>query len=694
MKSTTMMELVLFLSLGIQLFHFTTSFNCDQCKNANICDTITGNFRITVMAKGYHPVVKVPRGACNINITELGDTINVLALKDVHKDRYVFNGDWLMDGEGTYPAVGAMVSYIKGGQNCPGECIRATGPTLGPVIVQLLYHERNPGVTFRYQLPKRLKDIPALDEIEENDRKELRESEGAYETIPDEEDNTIGTFPKFVPLPGPSGIHHRGPIFSSDFKYRRQRTKIRGNRGNERSALEARRNRQSLTDVTYSRGVDDATARKETSNEIDEIPGLTSELKTMNNLNSIEGSGEEIPIIDDVYEWTLSHHTNCSRICGGGIMQEVYQCTKIQDGSVVEDTLCSLSEVPEARHKVCNAEPCTPQWKTEKWSECSVSCGQGVQSRDVVCEQRISAIDSQELEEMHCGNTKPAGRKLCYADSCYSWFMGDWSECSVTCGRGQSNRVVECRDRSNTTVNDSLCGFPQPGNKKECVQSTCSSAWYYTEWSGKCSADCAEGIITRRVQCASPDGYTLSNNNCDTSKMPSSEKQCRSDSKCGGRWFTGPWSECSQACGKGKMTRHVVCIKYDGNRTRIIPNSGCHGDQKPKSEKECSMADCGNTWFVTEWSKCSKACDGGIKTRTVKCMTDTFLPSMDCDTQNRPDDTQTCNNRKCRKHKPNTQGRCSDRYPNCDVVVRAKLCRYPYYQRKCCKSCSGLKRLY
>jgi len=36
---------------------------------------------------------------------------------------------------------------------------------------------------------------------------------------------------------------------------------------------------------------------------------------------------------------------------------------------------------------------------------------------------------------------------------------------------------------------------------------------------------------------------------------------------------------------------------------------------------------------------------------------------------------------------------CSDKYPNCGVVVGANLCRYPYYQRKCCRSCSGIWNL-
>jgi hypothetical protein len=47
----------------------------------------------------------------------------------------------------------------------------------------------------------------------------------------------------------------------------------------------------------------------------------------------------------------------------------------------------------------------------------------------------------------------------------YSWWTGDWSECSASCGGGTQTRKVECRDDTSQTVDDTFCSdsAPEPG---------------------------------------------------------------------------------------------------------------------------------------------------------------------------------------------------------------------------------------
>ena len=52
---------------------------CDRCSEApTTCREVSGTFAVTVMSKGYNPVVTVPVGACFLNITERQQSENYL----------------------------------------------------------------------------------------------------------------------------------------------------------------------------------------------------------------------------------------------------------------------------------------------------------------------------------------------------------------------------------------------------------------------------------------------------------------------------------------------------------------------------------------------------------------------------------------------------------------------------------------
>ncbi len=74
----------------------------------------------------------------------------------------------------------------------------------------------------------------------------------------------------------------------------------------------------------------------------------------------------------------------------------------------------------------------------------------------------------------------------------YSWKAGQWSDCSVSCGGGTQTRSVTCLRNDGQTVADSLCtkyvgGKPstsQPCNTQGCV--TCSYSENVTEYGHTC----------------------------------------------------------------------------------------------------------------------------------------------------------------------------------------------------------------
>lgn len=106
------------------------------------------------------------------------------------------------------------------------------------------------------------------------------------------------------------------------------------------------------------------------------------------------------------------------------------------------------------------------------------------------------------------------------------------------------------------------------------------------------------------VRCADPSG-------CDEKKKPVDSRACSSDRKCATqsfKWFTGPWSPCSDPCAiNGKMSREVVCLVYNRGQHRI--GSGCPARERPDPERPCPpnllRADCQPQWFVGDWSQVS-----------------------------------------------------------------------------------------
>ncbi|XP_023672036.2 A disintegrin and metalloproteinase with thrombospondin motifs 8-like [Paramormyrops kingsleyae] len=97
------------------------------------------------------------------------------------------------------------------------------------------------------------------------------------------------------------------------------------------------------------------------------------------------------------------------------------------------------------------------------------------------------------------------------------WIMGEWSECSKTCGSGWSRRDVECRDERGlpTFVCDE--GL-RPTDIRPCGDLPCP-VWQMGPWSS-CSRNCRHGERRRAVFCTDYTGKTVEPERCDLAKKP------------------------------------------------------------------------------------------------------------------------------------------------------------------------------
>ncbi|MGH0137781.1 UNVERIFIED_CONTAM: hypothetical protein FKN15_025200 [Acipenser sinensis] len=189
----------------------------------------------------------------------------------------------------------------------------------------------------------------------------------------------------------------------------------------------------------------------------------------------------------------------CSVPCGVGQRTRDIKCVD-NLGDVVDEEECNLNLKPEDSEN-CDAGPCARSWFLTEWSErCSAECGNGTQTRGVVC--LMNHISSLPLEG--CGNEKPMESKPCNFGLCnekVEWFTGPWDQCSTECGNGTKSRSVVCLKRSNISlvvVEPFECSrLEKPPTENNCYLKKCGAKWFTTEWS-------APGYRNGSVPCSAP----------------------------------------------------------------------------------------------------------------------------------------------------------------------------------------------
>ncbi|NXC79728.1 THSD4 protein, partial [Cercotrichas coryphoeus] len=387
------------------------------------------------------------------------------------------------------------------------------------------------------------------------------------------------------------------------------------------------------------------------------------------------------------YNWKQVGKTECTTTCGKGSQYPIFHCVNRITHEEVPEGYCDSSTKPIPEEEACNLFPCPAFWDIGEWSECSKTCGLGMQHRQILCRQ-IYANRTLTVQQYRCQHLeKPDTTSTCQLKICSEWqIRTEWTSCSVPCGVGQRTRDVKCVSNLGDVVDDEECNMKlRPNDIENCDMGPCAKSWFLTEWSDRCSAECGAGVRTRSVLCMTNHVSSLPLEGCGSNR-PSETTPC-SNGPCAGKvdWFAGGWTQCSTECGSGTQQREVICVrKTEGNFDVLNPYE-CSDLEKPPSQQSCYLKPCGSKWFHTEWSTCSKSCEGGFRVREVRCLSDDMAASTQCDPQLKPEEKELCNTQDC---VPEIDENCKDKYYNCNVVVQARLCVYTYYKTACCASCT------
>ncbi|XP_073953760.1 ADAMTS-like protein 4 [Choristoneura fumiferana] len=320
------------------------------------------------------------------------------------------------------------------------------------------------------------------------------------------------------------------------------------------------------------------------------------------NFNSEEEFEENI-VGDRRFVWKILTYTQCSRSCGGGIQVGKYRCveTSINGDRDVAPIHCTGSS-PSSKRRRCGNIPCPPRWRSATWSQCP-TCGPATRTRIVGCVQDHSR-GITKVSDQKCPSPKPPTTEPC-----------DIPNCSDEVKQIETRRVKRPRDHIDSFHDGPVYSVSVNSTENEIgpeyTFNNAAAGWLFTEWS-ECVGWCVGGgLQTRSVRCADPSG-------CAPRKSPEESRTCTPKTSCEpheGHWFTGQWSSCSSPC-NGRQIRGVLCI---GGSGRHLRDSACK-PPRPEQERACEDQ-CSPMWYYSEWGQCTGNCSSnvGIQHRTVWC---------------------------------------------------------------------------
>lgn len=354
---------------------------CGICHgDGTTCQTVRGEYNHE-SGVGYIEALVIPKGSRNIRVEEVEDVSNYIAVRG-ETGEYFLNGNWLIQWTGEYPAGGSTLYYRREGEK---ETVHIPGPSAENLSIMILYQTANPGLTYEYTIP-----------------------------------------------------------------------------------------------------IGNVTRKPE-------------------------------------FHWEYTDWSVCTETCGGGIQISTARCMEKEAG-LVEDTFCNATGKLLEITRVCNKHQCPARWWSGPWQHCSVTCGaNGVRKRTVLCVRSFGKDEQLALDDKECAqHPKPAEAEACtHKVPCPGdiyWETGDWSE---TCHGDPCNnqtRRVWC-----TIEGDSCQTKEKPPSFRQCGNLTCG-VWVIGNWS-ECSQSCGGGVQFRRVTCegglkcpdtSEPESIRLCNKPCKT----------------------------------------------------------------------------------------------------------------------------------------------------------------------------------
>ncbi|UYV65718.1 ADAMTS9 [Cordylochernes scorpioides] len=335
--------------------------------------------------------------------------------------------------------------------------------------------------------------------------------------------------------------------------------------------------------------------------------------------------------------WDTGAWSPCSATCGRGVRRRRVVCINLHDGAPLIESACDSAQQPEFL-EICEEAPCGT-WRIGPWSACSVTCGEGIMSRNITC---VLASGRPGIDHECDRLQRPASEQRCVPPGCtqgtnrdlHYWRVGHWGPCSRTCGPGgMQRRQVACYHRDGHAAPAGCAGLERPNESTPCQPQPECPAWVTRDW-GACLPSCHSGNKTRTVACLSDQHDLLPDAHCDIRMRPPDVAVCHEATDCqrgSTQWEADPWTQCSVTCGRGLERRNVRCLGSDG---KTVNPYKCEGPP-PAAERDCSKPPCPR-WGWAPWSPCSATCGNGTQSRSPRCLFASRCPGPSPAPETRP----------------------------------------------------------
>eukprot|EP00931_Biecheleriopsis_adriatica_P063577 TRINITY_DN3852_c0_g1_i1.p1 TRINITY_DN3852_c0_g1~~TRINITY_DN3852_c0_g1_i1.p1 ORF type:complete len:2026 (+),score=365.24 TRINITY_DN3852_c0_g1_i1:79-6078(+) len=350
-------------------------------------------------------------------------------------------------------------------------------------------------------------------------------------------------------------------------------------------------------------------------------------------------------------EWS-----DCSATCGG----QKHRSRRIEGEPCVlhgqaSRTGAALKETMACGHRECSFHSCRlSEWSD--WTQCSSECGIGATSRSrKILEIGDTLGCNTALEEV-----KACSLRICEGIDCVWGEWDEWGACTCSCNGGikRRNRVIAVAPRRGGR----LCSPMDKNEVVPCNTQSCDAcvdgewgAW--GEW-GDCSSDCSPSFRVRHRNVAQhPNACGKAASGLeDEYEVCQNLPKCVPDQDCQlSSW--GEWSDCSCKCfGVRERQRNVAQYARGNGRTcatmslkEVHPCNPSVGESPPADCEPDDPTPCVvGAW--SEWSECTKTCEGGQMNRMRHILSPAANGGALCSQElsmTAPCNTQSCEQEHC-----------------------------------------------
>ncbi|XP_075068934.1 A disintegrin and metalloproteinase with thrombospondin motifs 16 [Mixophyes fleayi] len=427
--------------------------SCGVCNGDNsTCKIYSNKYTKQYYSNQYYSLVTIPAGARSIRISEMNISTSYISVRNAQK-KYYLNGYWTIDWPGQYKFAGTVFDY-KRPYNNP-ETLTAAGPTNETIVVEILLQGKNPGMMWEFSLPKsesEKKLTPKHNYTWAIIRSECSAScggghmntkEGCYRDLRVQVNTSFcNAKNRPVIVPVPCNLQACPPSWSAGNWTECSQT---CGTGEQFRQIHCKQRRHYKLEIV---------AKKLCSMP---QPAHRQTCKTHNCPPA----------------WSVGPWSECSRTCGKGWKKRSVVCKSTNPSlqvQILHNAACTSEFKPKTQEtcvvKRCN-KPKKFQWLVASWSECSATCGLGIQKRTIQCKEKNVSGKYRDLASKKCSHLEKPNvqvEKVCQHAECPrypfhpvvihprgSWYSSPWSQCSVTCGGGVQVRTVQCLHHGHTS---------------------------------------------------------------------------------------------------------------------------------------------------------------------------------------------------------------------------------------------------